>query len=101
MCVIILVDYWPRKECLIIATREDYLESLRRDKKRIMMVGEEIEDYVDHPMIRPSLNVVAMRYELANDPNYAELMTAKSNLTSQRVNGFRCQVPISKVMTIA
>ena len=72
----------------MIKTREDYLKSLRGMKKRIFMFGEEIENYVDHPMIRPSLNAVAMTYELANDPIHAELMTAESNLTGQRINRF-------------
>jgi 4-hydroxybutyryl-CoA dehydratase/vinylacetyl-CoA-Delta-isomerase len=72
----------------MIKTREDYLESLRGMKKRIFLFGEEIENYVDHPMIRPSLNAVAMTYELANDPAHAELMTTESNLTGQRINRF-------------
>jgi len=72
----------------MITTREDYLESLRQMSKRIFMFGEEIGDYVDNPMIRPSLNAVSMTYELANDPKYAELMTVESNLTGQRVNRF-------------
>jgi 4-hydroxybutyryl-CoA dehydratase / vinylacetyl-CoA-Delta-isomerase len=72
----------------MITTKEDYLESLRRMKKRVFMFGEEIENYVDHPMIRPSLNAVGMTYELACDPAYAELMTAHSGLIGQRVNRF-------------
>jgi 4-hydroxybutyryl-CoA dehydratase/vinylacetyl-CoA-Delta-isomerase len=72
----------------MIVTREDYLESLRGIKKRIFMFGEEIENYVDHPMIRPSLNAVAMTYQLANHPEHAELMTAESSLTGQRINRF-------------
>jgi len=71
-----------------ITTPEEYLESLRGMKKRIFMFGEEIENSVDHPMIRPSLNAVAMTYELANDPAHVELMTAESSLTSRRVNRF-------------
>jgi 4-hydroxybutyryl-CoA dehydratase/vinylacetyl-CoA-Delta-isomerase len=57
-------------------------------KKRIFMFGEEIEKTVDHPMIRPSLNAVAMTYELANQPEHQDLMTAQSNLTGERVNRF-------------
>lgn len=37
----------------MIKTREDYLESLWGMKKKNMF-GEEIENYVDHPIIRPS-----------------------------------------------
>jgi 4-hydroxybutyryl-CoA dehydratase / vinylacetyl-CoA-Delta-isomerase len=72
----------------MITTQEDYLESLRGMKKRIFMFGEEIKNYVDHPMIRPSLNAVAMTYQLANDPAHLELMTAESNLIGRRVNRF-------------
>ena len=72
----------------MIRTQEDYLESLRGIRKRVFMFGEEIDDYVDHPMIRPSLNAVGMTYQLANDPEHTELMTAESNLTGRRVNRF-------------
>jgi 4-hydroxybutyryl-CoA dehydratase/vinylacetyl-CoA-Delta-isomerase len=72
----------------MITTDEDYVKSLRGIKKRIFMFGEEIKDYVDNPMIRPSLNAVAMTYKLANDPTHVELMTAESNLTGRRINRF-------------
>jgi len=72
----------------MITTQEDYRESLRGMKKRIFMFGEEIENYVEHAMIRPSLNAVAMTYELANNPAQVELMTVESNLTGKRVNRF-------------
>jgi 4-hydroxybutyryl-CoA dehydratase/vinylacetyl-CoA-Delta-isomerase len=72
----------------LIRNREDYLESLRAMNKRIFMFGERVENYVDHPMIRPSLNAVAMTYELADDPAHAELMTAESSLTGNPINRF-------------
>ncbi len=52
------------------------------------MFGERIENWVDHPMIRPSINCVAMTYALAQDPQYAELMTVKSHLTGKTINRF-------------
>ncbi len=61
----------------MITTQADYLESLRRLKKRVFMFGEELENYVDHPMLRPSLNAVAMTYQLADDTIHKELMTAE------------------------
>jgi len=72
----------------MIETRNDYLDSLRGMKKRIFIFGGEIGNYVDHPMIRPSLNAVAMTYELAQEPSHASLMTALSNLNGRRVNRF-------------
>jgi len=72
----------------MLQTSEEYIDSLRGMKKRIFLFGEEIENYVDHAMIRPSLNAVAMTYELANEPEHQDLMMAQSNLSGVRVNRF-------------
>ena len=39
-------------------------------------------------MIRPSINCVAVTYDLAQDPQYEDLMTATSNLTGKKINRF-------------
>ncbi len=72
----------------MISTKEDYLNSLRTQSKCIFLFAEEVENYVDHPMIRPSLNAVAMTYELAADQENAALMNAESHLTNRQVNRF-------------
>ena len=69
-------------------TKEQYIESLRKMNLKVYFMGELIENPVDHPMIRPSLNSVAKTYELAEKEEYAELMTATSNLTGEKVNRF-------------
>lgn len=71
-----------------IMTKEEYIESLRKLDLKVYMFGELIENPVDHPMIRPSINSVAMTYELAHDPEYKDLMTSTSNLTGEKVNRF-------------
>ena len=69
-------------------TAEQYVESLRKLKTRVYMFGEPIENWVDHPMIRPSINCVAMTYQLAGDPQYEDLMTATSSLIGHKINRF-------------
>ncbi len=71
-----------------LKSKEEYIESLRRMKKRIFLFGEEIANYVDHPIIRPSVNACAMTYELASRPEYEELLTARSSLTGKKINRF-------------
>ncbi len=73
---------------MALMTAGEYIESLRRMKTRVYLFGEHIENPVDHPMIRPSVNSVAMTYSLAQDPEYADIMTAKSDLTGETVNRF-------------
>lgn len=73
---------------MALKSREEYIHSLKAQKKRIFLFGEQIENPVDHPMIRPSLNAVAMTYQLAQQPESIELMTAQSSLTGEQVNRF-------------
>lgn len=69
-------------------TREEYFESLRKLNLKVYMFGELVENPVDNPIIRPSLNSIGMTYELANQPEYEDLMTAISSLNGQKVNRF-------------
>ena len=73
---------------MALMTAAQYIESLRKLNSKVYMFGERIENWVDHPMIRPSINCVAMTYALAQDPQYAELMTVKSHLTGKTINRF-------------
>ena len=71
-----------------LMTRDEYIESLGRMKKRVFIMGQEVENLIDHPLVRPSLNACAMTYELAQQPEHAYLMLTTSNLTGQTINRF-------------
>ena len=71
-----------------LMTAKEYIDSLRKLNTRVYMFGEKIDNWVDHPMIRPSINCVAMTYALAQDPRYI----AGNNLAQKlaRCNPRRC-----------
>lgn len=71
-----------------IKTRKDYIDSLRKLKLNFWMFGEKVDAPVDHPIIIPAMNAVALTYELALNPEYEDLMTAISHLTGKRINRF-------------
>ncbi|MCR5182153.1 MAG: 4-hydroxyphenylacetate 3-hydroxylase family protein [Clostridia bacterium] len=71
-----------------LMTGAEYVESLRKLNTRVYMFGEKVDNWVDHPIIRPSIHCVAMTYELAQDPQYEDLMTATSSLTGRKINRF-------------
>lgn len=73
---------------MTLMNKAQYIESLRKLDTKVYLFGEEVKNWVDHPMIRPSINCLGMTYELAHDPMYADLMTAKSNLTGNTINRF-------------
>jgi 4-hydroxybutyryl-CoA dehydratase/vinylacetyl-CoA-Delta-isomerase len=67
---------------------QEYEESLRRLNLVVYLFGERVENVVDHPIIRPSMNSVAATYQLAQDPKHEELLTAVSHLTGRRISRF-------------
>lgn len=67
---------------------KQYIESLRKLNTKVYLFGKRVDNFVDHPMIRPSINSVAMTYELACDPEYQNLCTAVSGLTGKKINRF-------------
>ena len=69
-----------------IETGAEYIESLRGRGLKVHLFGERIEEPVDHPMIRPSVNAVAETYNLAD--REPELTTAISPFTGDRINRF-------------
>ncbi len=71
-----------------LMTREEYIASLAKLNLQVYMFGERIDNPVNHPMIRPSMNSVAMTYELAQQEEYKDLMTVKSSMTGKIVNRF-------------
>ncbi|HQU86910.1 MAG TPA: 4-hydroxyphenylacetate 3-hydroxylase N-terminal domain-containing protein, partial [Pyrinomonadaceae bacterium] len=74
------------KSEIIIKTSEDYINSLRGRKLKVYLFGELVEDIVEHPMIRPSINAVAETYDLAE--REPKLASATSHLTGEKVNRF-------------
>ncbi len=73
---------------MALMTGKEYLDSLRKMKTKVYLMGELVENFVDHPMIRPSMNSVAATYDLAHEEEHKEVMTAVSNITGERVNRF-------------
>ena len=70
----------------LIRTGEGYLASLRGRHLSVYLFGERVEEPVDHPVIRPSINAMAATYDAAAED--LDLATAESGLTGERVNRF-------------
>ena len=73
---------------MALMTGEEYIESIRSMHMEVYMFGKRVEAPVDDPILRPSLNSVRMTYDLAQMPEYRDLMTVVSPYTGQRVNRF-------------
>ncbi len=69
-----------------IITGEDYINSLRNRNLKVYLFGELVEEPVDHPMIRPSINALARTYDLAIEA--PELASVISPFTGERISRF-------------
>ena len=69
-----------------ISSGEEYIESLRGRGLKVYLFGELVDEPVDHPIIRPSINAVAKTYDLANEN--PDLASAKSSICGKTVNRF-------------
>lgn len=72
----------------MLMTAEQYEESLRKLNLKVYMFGKRVENVVDDPIIRPSMNAVAATYAYAHKPEYEDLMTATSHITGKKINRF-------------
>lgn len=74
---------------MVLMTGEEYLISLNnRRPLTVYLLGERVGNPLEHPIIRASINSIALTYDLAHDPIYRDLMTAVSVLTGNTINRF-------------
>ncbi|MHA1990086.1 MAG: 4-hydroxyphenylacetate 3-hydroxylase family protein [Candidatus Hodarchaeales archaeon] len=69
-----------------IESGEEYVESLRNRELKVYLFGELVQDIVDHPIIRPSINAMAKTYDLAKTEE--NLATVYSSISDQKINRF-------------
>ncbi|WP_456468687.1 4-hydroxyphenylacetate 3-hydroxylase N-terminal domain-containing protein [Archaeoglobus sp.] len=67
----------------MIGSAEEYIERLRSYKREIYVLGKKIDNFADHPNIRPTVNAFAYTYELAKTRDefapYSDLVGEKVN----------------------
>jgi 4-hydroxybutyryl-CoA dehydratase/vinylacetyl-CoA-Delta-isomerase len=82
-------DRLTREDFSVMMTPEEYIDSLREMKTVVYYRGKRINDWVDHPAIRPHINAAALTYATATDVERDEqVRTATSHLTGKTINRF-------------
>jgi len=64
----------------------EYFSGLKKMKPNLYIGGERVGR--DDPRIKPGVNVMSVTFDLAQDQNWEDLVTAKSSLTGKRINRF-------------
>lgn len=73
---------------MALMTGKEYIDSLKKMNPAVYLFGEKLKNPTDHPFVKPSQNAIALTYDLAQDSEYKDLMTADSSLIGGPVNRF-------------
>ena len=71
-----------------LKTKAEYIESIRALKPTAYMFGKRVENVIDNPRIRAGIEATAATYEVAEKPEYRDLVVAVSPLINEPVNRF-------------
>ena len=69
-------------------TAQEFIDSVQGLASQVYVLGDHVADPLTHPMLRPSLNALAMTYQLAEDDSVAEWMQSRSSLDGREINCF-------------
>ena len=69
-----------------VRTREDYIESLKKQRPVVYMNGKRINDIISNRFFQVGINSVATTYDVANDPKYMNLSTLNSSLIHEKIS---------------
>ena len=71
---------------MALKTSEEYLESVKRLTPRVYVGGQWVSNLLDHPVTRSMVLANAAVYDLAQQEEHGEVMTAVSHLTGNPIN---------------
>ena len=71
-----------------LMTKEQYIESLRKLKPTVYMFGKKVRNVVDNPRLRAGIDATGATYELAEDPEFRDLIVTRSKLINEPINRF-------------
>jgi 4-hydroxybutyryl-CoA dehydratase/vinylacetyl-CoA-Delta-isomerase len=75
-----------KRRKLKLRTKEEFMKDLSKMKKNLYYDGEKIDRLDERQM--PTLNTIGMTFDLADHPDYKDLMLVKSHLTGEIINRF-------------
>jgi 4-hydroxybutyryl-CoA dehydratase/vinylacetyl-CoA-Delta-isomerase len=71
-----------------LMTKAEYIESLRKLNPTVYMFGEKIENVLVNPRLRAGIEATGATYELAEIPEYRDLIVTQSKLIDEPINRF-------------
>lgn len=70
----------------MLRSGDEYRESVANQQPRLFLGGKKVDSVSDHRVMKSVVEATAKMFDLAMEPEYAEIMTATSHLTGEPVN---------------
>ncbi|MDW7652384.1 MAG: 4-hydroxyphenylacetate 3-hydroxylase N-terminal domain-containing protein [Bacillota bacterium] len=70
----------------MLRSGEEYRQGIAKKQPRLYLGGEKVTSLEANPVMKSVLEATAKMFELALEPEHAEVMTAKSHLTGKTIN---------------
>ncbi|MDH7479635.1 MAG: 4-hydroxyphenylacetate 3-hydroxylase N-terminal domain-containing protein, partial [Syntrophomonadaceae bacterium] len=71
---------------MALKTAQEYIESAAKLTPKVYVGGKRVENLLENPVTLSVVRATAKIYELAEDPQYKEIMVGTSHLTGEPVN---------------
>jgi 4-hydroxybutyryl-CoA dehydratase/vinylacetyl-CoA-Delta-isomerase len=71
---------------VVVRTREEYIDSLRKQKPNVYMEGEKIGDIVGHPAFRVGIESAATTFQMCQDKQCSDLSRVVSPIGGEEIS---------------
>lgn len=72
----------------MLSTKESYIGRISKKKPKLYVNGERIDNFIEHPNVKPIIDSIGLTYELAKDREFEALMVAQSQFINEPINRF-------------
>ncbi len=72
----------------MLSTKESYVKRVSKKKPKFYVNGERIENFIEHPNIKPIIDSIGLTYDLAFKEEYRDIMVANSQFIGEPINRF-------------
>ncbi len=72
----------------MLSKKQDYVKRISAKKPNLYINGEKIQNFVEHPNIKPIIDSIGLTYELALKDEFKDITVANSQFIDEPVNRF-------------
>jgi 4-hydroxybutyryl-CoA dehydratase/vinylacetyl-CoA-Delta-isomerase len=70
-----------------VKTSAEYFDDMRSLRRNLHVLGERVDNFTEHPLLRPSLNALGRTYDITYEPQHASLFV-RQGIDGRQVNLF-------------